>query len=487
MNVLLLALSTFQGKPDSVSVLNESRYIYEAAKLEGNYFYQMEPVVQVLSKLLEKENQKLDKIVMLCSDKTREVKEIEKDGKKESISPLEFFEREARPWLNQDLSEDKQFYPISIDANDPAGGISKTVELLRELKKENMNLYLDNHGGFRGVQLTVEAILSLLKAEKIELSDVFNVNYDGKCSVITAKDAGFKMFDFVSGINEFTNYGRIDSLNRYFDNEEMDSSTQKLLTIISGIADSIQLCDVPAFEKNLDMLTEFFQNDSHNNSSEDHYLRLFYDNICNDYSALLGKNRNTLDEIEWCLNKGFYQQCLTLIEGKMPIELFENQILGWDQEKEELAEQNRGGFNKYIFFFNVITRGTYLYFSREETERYKGKNREDPQNYRDNKLAKLIMNCQSEQEYFKTITSWKLEKKIKYLSYKDKNNHYYYADCQYNRDPRKLTLIYCFMVLHKALKGIRNKSNHAAIIEVPLANIKIAIETYIHWGRIILN
>lgn len=488
MNVLLLALSTFKGDPKSVSVLDESEYKFEAAKLEGNYYYQMEPVVQVLSKLLEKKNQKLDKIVMLCSDETKKSKEIEKNGERESISPLAFFERETRLWLNQDIAEDQQFYPISIDENDPAGGIAKAVKLLRELKQENMNLYLDNHGGFRGIQLTVEAILSLLKAEKIELSDVFNVNYDGKSSVITAKDAGFKMFDFVSGINEFTNYGRIDSLNRYFDGEEIDSSAQNLLSIISGIAESIQLCDVPTFETNLDLLTDFFQNDAHRNFSTNNFLQLFYDNIRNDYSTLLGKDRrNTLDEVEWCLNKGFYQQCLTLIEGKMPIELYENQILGWDQDKEEWAENNRGDFNKYVYFFNSITGGTYLYFNREESGRFR-ENRKDAPNYLEQKLEELIMNCHSEQEFSETVSSWGQENKIKHLSYKDTNNNCNYnVDFQYNRDSQKLKKMYCFLVLHKALKVIRNKSNHASEINIPLANIKVAIETYIHWGRSILS
>ena len=42
-------------------------------------------------------------------------------------------------------------------------------------------------------------------------------------------------------------------------------------------------------------------------------LKLFIGNIQSDYGKLLENNHLVIDEIEWCLKKGYLQQAMTLI------------------------------------------------------------------------------------------------------------------------------------------------------------------------------
>lgn len=476
-NILLLALSTFFSRNDEKPDLTKTyEYFYTDSKNShsGKYIYQMEPVVQVLSKKLADENDTLDAIVMLCSKQSMEKKTVIDNRGERSVSPLDFFKEQAVSWLNPDMDIQDKFYPIRIDENDSSGGIADAVNLIRKLNAKGMRLYLDNHGGFRGTQQALEAILSLLKIESIQVTEVFNVKFSGSKSEISSNDMEFRMFDFVSGINEFINYGRIDSLKNYFDRVGKDEETQELLSIISGIAEAIQLCDVMDFEENLDKLSKFFS--SHGRPGNN-YLALFYQNIENDYKSLIKGRHDTLDEVEWCLKKGFYQQCLTLIEGKMPRELRINGVMTWGKQLDDYAEQFHGYFEKNVYVFNYTTGASWFYFKH-----YESKNAKDVEE----KLCELLRKCSSGDAYLREIDSWKLAWKVDKMNFAVKKEDKKYPVYFQYQNRNKL---YDFLVLHKALKIMRNRSNHAVENEtgIPIANVKAAIEIYISLGRDILK
>ena len=66
-----------------------------------------------------------------------------------------------------------------------------------------------------------------------------------------------------------------------------------------------------------------------NSKSTDQYLALFQSLITDSYGDRLldNRNRRVIDEIEWCIKKGFIQQALTLLESKMPAEIIKNGLL----------------------------------------------------------------------------------------------------------------------------------------------------------------
>ena len=221
MNVLLLALSTVSnGK------LNCFSYQYEDEP-SFNGYYQLEPIPKFLNEKLEKEKQKhLDYIITL---NTKEVNSSVLDtvicNSKNGIE-YEFFNITAKMFFEKMLCNGQKAFQqmpkiisIPIDVDDIIPGIILAMNQLRKLKDKSndFNLYIDMHGGPRNTQMTFQTILSLLKHESIYPSSIYTIIMNkSKPNTIKDDTKYFDYIDFVSGMNEFLNFGKpisIKSLN----------------------------------------------------------------------------------------------------------------------------------------------------------------------------------------------------------------------------------------------------------------------------------
>ena len=118
----------------------------------------------------------LDKIIMLCTDKTlKETSITTPENIMMNISPLEYFKNQIRNYMNPNLSDDERFTPITFSLFSPYDGIQQVIDTLRGIK--NPVLYLDTHGGIRGIQRIMEATISLLKIEDIHVKEAFSVEF----------------------------------------------------------------------------------------------------------------------------------------------------------------------------------------------------------------------------------------------------------------------------------------------------------------------
>jgi len=74
-NVLLLAMSTLPIDKEK-NEIKESRFYLECGgEMEGySYYSQLEPVPRKLDKELEEQGEKLDKVIVMCTDKTLEAR-----------------------------------------------------------------------------------------------------------------------------------------------------------------------------------------------------------------------------------------------------------------------------------------------------------------------------------------------------------------------------------------------------------------------------
>ena len=344
-NVLLLALSTFPSNHPMVEFTYSGSY--EGNAYTDSYFYQMEPVIDLLSNHLHKKNEHIDEIILLVTEKTVEkignVKLVTSDNKTNMlimsdrenpnmISPLDYF---VYSFNKRNPGMKTKFSIHFCDSTEETGSIAKTIhEILDELRNhKKAKVYVDIHGGIRSTQQLVSSILSLLHLEGIGISsnNVFNVRKDGyNTSFIENAGNTFRIMDFVSGMNEFMSYGRTGSLERFYKTEKksIDSSLKSvtdtsqgsesnIVSIFKEIASGIQLCDINSFENGLDKLKDI----DISAQNPDSFLSIFWNDVEANYKGLLGPDRTVLDEIKWCISKGFFQQALTLIESRMPEEL----------------------------------------------------------------------------------------------------------------------------------------------------------------------
>lgn len=548
-NVLLLALSTFGRN------VNPNKFIYvdengKEDKVIGRY--QLDPVPKMLYKTLyQKEQGTLDKIIMLCTSKTLEkVAEVPIGTEKiYDISPIDYFKDQIRDYMRPDTDDEELFQAIEVDLTSPYHGIQSVITTLRSIKAahedQTLNLYLDTHGGLRGIQRIMEATVSLLKSEDIDVREAYAVEYsDNGTKSIVSETENMKIYDFVSGVNEFFSCGRADTLMKYKENLEQTHEAKKessskniftkeenqLITAISDVATGIQWCSIPAFDQGIKDLQKIFPETSEsttkNTSTESSdtknidkgsYLDIYRTNIQKDYSTLLKKNHTVLDEIEWCINKGFYQQALTLIESKISgllvydLKLFTfTRPQGIKQEKDgktihysyTCINKNNNEvkktftinnvFNDYIYAFNRIRKSnnnSNEKFTIEYNKPWIG----------DENFNKLTV---AKYENFKQTISYPtginisdiFENASSHLSSKDydKFNENTNDKIPWKNslkmanglDSGKQNLLFKILVLHKTLKRVRNNMNHAADdspFKVPAINL--ALTEYISWLR----
>ena len=327
-NVLLLSLSTFSPK------IKGSVFQYNWGKYNGTVIgrYQLDPVVKMLATVLADKNQTLDKIVMLCTSDTQKEVKLKTAETEEiiSISPLEYFKNQIRNYMNPNLEDEERFVPITINITSPFEGIQDVINTLRSIQnsEKELTLYLDTHGGLRGVQRILEATVSLLKVENINVEEAFSIEFSNSQRLISLETENMKIFDFVSGINEFLACGRADTLMNYINSQKkIPAHDKSFVNAILDVTNGIQWCCVPAFETGLKTLQTYFKNEKTASANisehETSYLEIYKNDIKQDYKNLLSSKSTVADEINWCLQKGFYQQALTLIETRISFLLIE--------------------------------------------------------------------------------------------------------------------------------------------------------------------
>lgn len=330
MNVLLFALSTISGEN-----LKCFEYQYSEDPCFDGY-YQLEPIPKFLNEKLKENHQSLDCIITLntCEvdnailPRVRCIKENVEQYSFTDINAKEFFEKMLCNGQKA-FQQMPKIISIPIDVDDIVPGIILAMNQLRKLKENSndFNLYIDMHGGPRNTQMTFQTILSLLKHESIYPSSIYTIIMNkSKPNTIKDDTKYFDYIDFVSGMNEFLNFGKPISIKSL--NNLNDLSLRDFTEKANQVADALTLCDMSAFQKSLEDMSNWLNN---REIKQDSLLELFIKNIRMDYGVLLKENHDVIDEIQWCLTKGYLQQALTLIESKMPEELFKKGIFSYDE------------------------------------------------------------------------------------------------------------------------------------------------------------
>ena len=367
--ILVLALSTFHQNRDKSVALETNEYHYGKSVIVHGA-YQLEPIPALLRHM----NKFPDKIIVFATPDTMERStNIRLDGKKvissedpgQGVSPLEYFMHCVN------AVQPTQFEVIRLANNDTSID-PKNISIVESIRKalnalqvpdekgqgHQQEIFVDIHGGPRDTQQIVSGLLYLAGVEGIKINpeNVYSADYYFKEGYGVIRNSGetLHIFDFVSGMNELVNDGRVVMLkginapskpvapptaagyqpivkkqkkNRTASSDSTDGITDaQIVSSLNTIAESIQLCNIYAFEKGLsDLAGKLAQYESAGNKAEKGYLSLYLKKIRDDYSAVIAPNHTVLDEIEWCLQKGFYQQMLTLIESKMPSFLSQKQ------------------------------------------------------------------------------------------------------------------------------------------------------------------
>lgn len=332
-NILIMASSSYVKTPFEI---NEYHY----QELVGLYFAPLEPVAKVLAHNLAKLEERITDIIIFdteltCTDSTDKkflpelIANEDDDGNKYSATD---FLLHRLNYLDINKNHIKTINFQNNNKQNIERAISEFVDYFNKSfisSEDKIKVHLDVHGGLRKHQIILDAIVSIMKTNSIQNTDIFYAEYNGKenlCIVSNINDI-FNIYDFVSGVNEFLNFGRSKSLVTF--DKKSDFANDDFITIITNISDSIQLCQMDNFMHQLSKLGEY-KNPEHNN-----YIAIFINMLKESYDVkLFGKTHNLIDlakdaiendcldfktfsaMLMWCLDKDFIQQALTLIESK---------------------------------------------------------------------------------------------------------------------------------------------------------------------------
>lgn len=344
MNIIVMAMSTLNfkyeedEKGNSKRILERSYYRNKKGEIKGGereeekeieYYSQMEPACR---KILE-ENPGDYRFLILATKATLKEQTFQCQDEILEISAVDFFLK--RMGLKSD-KEKKRAVVIRVEEDNFLPAISETINYIRKNWDEDHRLWINTQGGFRNISLVINAVISLLKLDKIEPSGVYYVSYTRgeKVHDIEDQSGTYKIFQFVSGIQELIRYGRADQLEEYYyDRGEM---VPEEITEMRKIAEAIQMCDMPGFEEHLLKLRELAKNRT---ADPEDLLNIFWEQIRADYGVLLEGSYSGLDVVEWLYRKKFYQQVITYVESRIPKEWVEVKITDEKATAAEAAEK----------------------------------------------------------------------------------------------------------------------------------------------------
>lgn len=352
-NLIVLGMSTLPlrkiTREDGTSYceVNANYCWWDGLDEEGREYYsQLEPI----STMIKEKEKSLDKIIIFATSQTKNLFKFKCNGKDYEMSPVEFY------LLRMGISNYQNVEILNIEDENFTQQMFEAVEIIRKFWNENIKanpkLWIDTQGGFRNMSLVINAIISLLKNDNIIPSGIYSVKYDrdnkGPKPIQDQTDT-YKIFDFVSGINEFSRYGRAEQLEGYYKSVG-EQKVPNVIKTMNEIAENIEMCDMIGFEKNLEKLRTFVKEWNNNND----LLNIFWSQIKKDYGKLLEDSCTGLDIVEWLYRKKFYQQAITYIEAKMPEEWVKREIISYNIDINTLEKMKEKLGKEYEKYDNIV-------------------------------------------------------------------------------------------------------------------------------------
>lgn len=215
---------------------------------------------------------------------------------------------------------------------DMAGQIQKDMKSL--WKGEKIVLHADCTGGLRHANMMMLSVLRLMQYSGIEIGKILYANFNSKPKRVEEANLIYDTFGLVAGAEEFSNYGSVQAIKKFYNNEELESPELKtLIQAMEQFDDAIKLCHYGYFKKAIQQLQTAIRNYpalqvAEKESSNETAQTIYYNTslaatllprIKKDYSELLKcEELDDLTLIDWCLNHGYLQQALTLYTERIP-------------------------------------------------------------------------------------------------------------------------------------------------------------------------
>lgn len=382
-NVILLSMSTL---PQTIKT---NKFEYREGEEKRTFLgkSQLTPDTKTILSILDSKNEGIDRIVILATKEANEIKERileDEDGNKIgniNTNAVSFFQQEIVDYVEKceknpsddeyclkNLSLKKEnFVVVELDKYGSENAEEVIFDAVKAIKGDNngeIELYINMQGGIRSTMMKMNAITELLESQNVKVVGRYANNYNARepqpyKSASVADD--YRPYELVTAMTIFKKYGHGEKLLEYFRDASDDSFEKKLAEAIKLAADSIQLCDVDGFDKAIETIREIDK--IYDESKASPTLKIIYQDIKSDYKSILEAEYKYVAQIRWCLEKGFLQQAMTILESKMPDEYVRSGIVYFcnnQEEKENVIKELEKIYSKKFVDNNKETKDAYM-------------------------------------------------------------------------------------------------------------------------------
>ncbi|MDO5423025.1 MAG: TM1812 family CRISPR-associated protein [Eubacteriales bacterium] len=352
-NVLLLSMSILPKN----RMMNHYRMQDQERTYHFNGITQLEAGTKyVLSKLAAK-GQKVSRIIILASDETQIPEE-----NYDNFTAVDFYKERIKDFitgtdghtlgLENKVEEFRftraEYYPdpeklfqiIKTDANKNTIYFWHAVEAIRGVDRtKKINLYMDMQGGDRSAIAQMNAIVELLKDQNVTIRGRYATEFNPANAVqpMSEVSESYRTYELMTAMQVFKNYGWGQELVNYFGTQESERD-KKLVEAIQKASDAIRMSDVGGFDQAVTIIQELSKEfgDHSQPADEKTQLDIVFEDILEDYRPLIENSRyRYIEQIRWCLKKGFLQQALTILEAKMPYEYVNNGLIYYCDQNDD--------------------------------------------------------------------------------------------------------------------------------------------------------
>lgn len=275
---------------------------------------------------------KPDRIFLIVSRMVQE----EGDTPYGKMPHLAYLERRIQEiYGDVDIGEriETQEYGDSLKNMDEAVmGLSDIAGKLERFSKahedEKIYLHADMTGGFRHASMMMLSIMQLTSFLGIRIGQV--LYSEPKQESVYVANKVHAMFDLISGVEEFVQFGSIHTLQRYFNRSAKNQSNElsNLLEAMKNFSDGIRLCRTDAIRPimlKLRKCIEIFEH-SGGKSPEEHIFLQLLQRVKEEYALVTQADASEIDVIRWCMKKGHWQQAMTFATERLPIYIVDHHI-----------------------------------------------------------------------------------------------------------------------------------------------------------------
>ena len=188
----------------------------------------------------------------------------------------------------------------------------------QQWQPEEVQLHADVTGGFRHASMMLLSVMQLLKYYGIQTPAVLYSN--GNEKEVENVTGIYRMFNLISGADEFINFGSTREITAYMEGSEQTTETKVLLQKMRDFTNAVRICrtgKIAPLARELQTALKDFEKAGAVSRQEKIFLRILAI-FKMEYEFLLKEDFTNLDIIRWCVEKGYLQQAMTLCSEWIP-------------------------------------------------------------------------------------------------------------------------------------------------------------------------